>query len=145
MTSSNCEIGIDYGFVHWFSQASWRIPVILQCCFAIPAGVIMWFLPDTPRWYYARNRHEEGDATLAQLYDEDVNSAAVQETKRHILTAIEIELEANSMIRLRDFLALGVVDKTKLKIIRRLMICFWLPMVSQTTLPQRITHVRNHC
>lgn len=90
----------------------------------------MFFLPDTPRWYYARNRVEEGDAALAQLYDEDIDSPAVQETKRNIMAAIEIELEANSSISWHQFLTLGIVDNTKLKIIRRLVICFWLPMVS---------------
>ena len=34
---------VDYGFVHWYTQASWRIPVVLQCCFAIPAGLILFF------------------------------------------------------------------------------------------------------
>lgn len=122
--------GIDYGFVHWFHQASWRIPVILQCCFAIPAGVTAYFLPDTPRWYYARNKLDQGDATLCQLYDQPLDSDTVQYTKRQIMTAIEIELEANESISWRQFLTFGLVDTTKLKIIRRLCICFWLPMVS---------------
>ena len=89
----------------------------------------MFFLPDTPRWYYARNRIEEGDAALAQIYDEDINSDAVQETRTHILTAIQIELEANATLEWSHFLALGFVDKTRLSIVRRLIICFWLPMV----------------
>lgn len=103
--------------------------MILQCCFAIPAGVTMYFLPDTPRWYYARNRLDEGDAALCRLYDEDLSSEAVSETKRQIMTAIEIELEANASISCRQFLTMGFVDQTRLKIIRRLVICFWLPMV----------------
>lgn len=121
---------INYGFVQWDAQASWRIPVILQCFFAISAGTIMWFLPDTPRWYYARGRVAEGDAALCQLNDADINSEAVQNTKKHIMTAIEIEKEANASLHWYQFLGLGIVDNTKLKTIRRLMICFWLPMVS---------------
>jgi hypothetical protein len=103
--------------------------VVLQCCFAIPAAVTMYFLPDTPRWYYARNRIDEGDRALCRLYDEDISAPAVAETKRQIMTAIEIELEANASISWRQFLTLGIVDHTRLKIIRRLIICFWLPMV----------------
>lgn len=56
------------------NQASWRVPIIFQCIFAIVSGVTMYFLPDTPRWYYARNRWEEGDAVLAQLNDSTVDS-----------------------------------------------------------------------
>lgn len=102
----------------------------MQCFFAISAGTIFWFLPDTPRWYYARGRIAEGDAALSQLNDADVSSEAVQNTKKHIMTAIEIEVEANASLHWYQFLGLGIVDNTKLKTIRRLMICFWLPMVS---------------
>ena len=91
----------------------------------------MYFLPDTPRWYYARNRHEEGDAVLAQLNDTDVSSEKVQYTRREILQAIEVELEANASLRWKDFLTMGIVDKTRLKIIRRICICFWLPMIRE--------------
>lgn len=120
---------VDLGFVHWDAQASWRIPVVIQCFFAISAGCIFWLLPDTPRWYYARGRIAEGDAALSQLNDAPVDAAAVQDTKRHIMTAIEIEHEANASLHWYQFLGLGIVDNTKLKTIRRLMICFWLPMV----------------
>ena len=37
----------------------------MQSCFSIFSGGLLLFLPDTPRWYYARDRHEEGDKTLA--------------------------------------------------------------------------------
>lgn len=66
---------LDYGFVQWHHQASWRIPIILQCVFAILAGLIIWYLPDTPRWYYARGRNDEGDITLTRLYDQPMTPA----------------------------------------------------------------------
>jgi hypothetical protein len=91
----------------------------------------MFFLPDTPRWYYARNRPDEGDAVLSQLNDLPVDSEKVQQIRREIMIAIEIEMEANSSLNWKQFLTLGVVDKTKLKIVRRIMICFWLPMIRE--------------
>ncbi|KAF2727734.1 hypothetical protein EJ04DRAFT_557195 [Polyplosphaeria fusca] len=122
---------IDYGFTHWYAQASWRIPIILQCVFAFFSGGTMWFLPDTPRWYYARNRFDEGDAVLARLNDAPVDSERVQETRREIMLAIESELEANSSLHWKDFLTMGIVDRTRMKIIRRLCMCFWLPMIRE--------------
>jgi hypothetical protein len=109
---------------------SWRLPIVFQCIFAIISGGCMYFLPDTPRWYYARNRPEEGDAVLCQLHDAAIDSPKVQQTRMEIMNAIEIELEANSSLHWKQFLTFGVVDKTELKIIRRIMICFWLPMVN---------------
>ena len=88
----------------------------------------MIFLPDTPRWYYARNRHAEGDSVLCQLNDLPLEHPKVQRTKLEILTAIEAELEANASLSWRDFAGLGVVDKTKMRVIRRLFMCFWLPI-----------------
>ena len=58
----------------------------------------MYFLPDTPRWYYARNRWEEGDQILARLNDSEVDDSKVQQTRREILAAIEAELEANTSL-----------------------------------------------
>ncbi|KAJ4363028.1 hypothetical protein N0V83_010146 [Neocucurbitaria cava] len=122
---------IDYGFTKMDNQASWRVPIVLQCVLAVVSGGCMWFLPDTPRWYYARNRFEEGDAVLAQLNDTPVESEKVQYTRREILAAIEAELEANSSLHWKQFLTMGIVDKTRMKIIRRLCMCFWLPMIRE--------------
>ncbi|KAF2636797.1 MFS transporter [Massarina eburnea CBS 473.64] len=122
---------IDFGFTKMYTQASWRVPVIFQCIFAISSGGAMWFLPDTPRWYYARNRWEEGDAVLARLNDAPVDSEQVQKTRTEILTAIEAELEANSSLHWKQFLTMGIIDNTRMKIIRRLCICFWLPMLRE--------------
>ncbi|KAF2794575.1 MFS transporter [Melanomma pulvis-pyrius CBS 109.77] len=122
---------IDYGFTKMDNQASWRVPIIFQCLFAIFSGGAMWFLPDTPRWYYARNRFEEGDAVLAKLNDSSVDSENVQNTRREILAAIEAELEANSSLQWKHFLTSGITDNSRMKIVRRLCICFWLPMIRE--------------
>ena len=36
---------VDYGFTKMDNQASWRVPVALQCSFAFFSGGCMWFLP----------------------------------------------------------------------------------------------------
>lgn len=88
-------------------------------------------MPDTPRWYYAKGREAEGDAVLCQLNDADMENPHVRETKKQILTAIEIEKQASQSLKLKDFLTMGFVDRTELKIIRRLVICFWIPMLGE--------------
>lgn len=117
---------IDYGFVHWYAQASWRIPIILQCIFAFVSGGTMWFLPDTPRWYYARKRNDEGDHVLSVLYDEPIDSKAVQDTRRHIIDALEAENAASEKLHWTMFLTGGIIDRTRMKIIRRICMCFWI-------------------
>jgi MFS family permease len=122
---------IDYGFTKMNNQASWRVPIICQCVFAIVSGGTMFYMPDTPRWLYARNRWEEGDEVLARLNDSEIGSEKVQQTRREILASIEAELEANASLSWRQFLTMGIVDKTRMKIIRRLCMCFWLPMIRE--------------
>ena len=68
---------------------------------------------------------------LAQLNDTPIESEKVQYTRREILAAIEAELEANSSLHWKQFLTMGIVDKTRMKIIRRLCMCFWLPMIRE--------------
>ena len=135
---------IDYGFTHMYNQASWRVPIIFQCIFALISGGTMWFLPDTPRWYYARNRFEEGDEILVQLYEEPLESERVQYTKREIMANIESELEASASLRWTDFLTMGIVDKTRMKIIRRICICFWLPMIREWMGSSLIAYYSKH-
>lgn len=113
------------------TQASWRVPIIFQCIFAIASGGTMWFLPDSPRWLYARNRFEEADAVLAQLYDCAIDSEKIQQTRREVLLSIDAELEANARLSWKPFLTMGIVDKTRMKTIRRLCMCFWLPMIRE--------------
>lgn len=47
------------------------------------------------------------------------------------MLAIDAELEANSSLHWKQFVTMGIVDKTPMKIIRRLCICFWLPMIRE--------------
>jgi hypothetical protein len=55
---------VDLGFVQGLDRAPylWRIPLALQSCFAIFSATLLFMLPDTPRWYYAVGRTQEGDA-----------------------------------------------------------------------------------
>ncbi|KAL2393150.1 MFS-type transporter oryC [Exophiala dermatitidis] len=122
---------IDYGFTKSNAQFSWRVPIAFQCVFALIGGTCMFFLPDTPRYYYAKGRHNEGDAALMRLHDAPLDSPKVQATKNEILMTIEAEDEASSSLHWKLFLTSGIIDRTPMKIIRRLCICFWLPMIRE--------------
>lgn len=124
---------IDYGFVQYDTQFSWRVPIALQCVFALTSGGCMWFLPDTPRWYYAKGRPEQGDDALCRLTDLPLEDPKVQQTRREIFIAMEAELEAKSSLKWTQFLTSGITDKTPLRIVRRLCICFWLPFIREWT------------
>ena len=84
---------IDLGFVQGLERHPWlwRIPLAMQSCFAIFSTCLLAFLPDTPRWYYARGRHDEADKCLARLYALPIESGVVQQTRDEVLNSLKDE------------------------------------------------------
>lgn len=82
---------VDLGFVQGLHKHAWlwRIPLAMQCCFAIFSAILIAFLPDTPRWYYARGREAEGDSVLARLHGLPVEHESVQMVRDEILASIK--------------------------------------------------------
>ncbi|KAF2254899.1 general substrate transporter [Trematosphaeria pertusa] len=61
---------VPYGTSTMNGTQAWRIPVWLQMVFA---GVVLFcspFLPETPRWLIANDRHEEALNTMAKYHGE---------------------------------------------------------------------------
>jgi hypothetical protein len=86
----------------------------------------MFLLPDTPRWYYARGRYDEGDDILARLHDCAVTDDAVQAMRQSIIASIEFEGESKKF-NVWDLLW----DKTKLRVGHRIRVAFLLLSMQQ--------------
>ncbi|OQO11719.1 hypothetical protein B0A48_03446 [Cryoendolithus antarcticus] len=84
---------IDFGFVQGLDAHPWlwRIPLAMQSCFAIFSAVLLFGLPDTPRWYYARGRNDEGDHCLARLFALPVGHETVQAQRDEVLGSMKEE------------------------------------------------------
>ena len=87
----------------------------------------MLLLPDTPRWYYARKRNDEGDAVLARLHDLPLEHPHVQKQRQEILESIKLEEEDENKFKLISL----VWDTTDLKAGRRIRIAFMLLALQQ--------------
>ncbi|EAT91578.2 hypothetical protein SNOG_00083 [Parastagonospora nodorum SN15] len=61
---------VPYGTQHIDGSQSWRIPLWLQMVFAGTVLVCSPFLPETPRWLIANDRHEEALDTMAKFHGE---------------------------------------------------------------------------
>ena len=82
---------MNYGFFHLNGQIVWRFPVAFQIAFAIPTLCLLPFLPESPRFNYAKGRHDKADIALAALKAAPIDSEIVQTEKKQILAAIELE------------------------------------------------------
>lgn len=88
--------------------------------FALVSVTGMSLLPDTPRWYFAKGRYEEGDKVLSRLFDRSVEDPAVQAMRSSILSSIDFEQDESNHFRLSDL----IWDRTTLKVGRRVRISF---------------------
>lgn len=111
------------------------MPIAIQSIFSILSGASMFFLPDTPRWYYIRDRMEEGDKTLARLYGayrkgkvnyDDVPE--IQAMKSTIISSFRVEEESENKL---TFLSI-VWDNTPLRVGKRIRISFIILGIQQS-------------
>ena len=118
---------IDLGFVQGLDAYPdlWRAPITMQCCFAIFSAAGLWFLPDTPRWYYARGRIAEGDDVLSRLHDLPLEHEAVQAQRTEVLDSIRDDEDTHFNIWLLFW------DNTESQVGRRLRTSFLILFVQQ--------------
>jgi hypothetical protein len=97
----------------------------MQACFAIFSAVLLFMLPDTPRWYYARGKEAQGDRVLARLHALPVEHKSVQAVKADILASMEEENDTGKISIVTLFW-----DNTELQFGRRLRTSFLINWVS---------------
>ncbi|OCF75636.1 hypothetical protein I204_02928 [Kwoniella mangroviensis CBS 8886] len=82
----------DYGMIiHHTGQVVWRFPVAFQCFYALLGGLIILFLPESPRVLYGWQRVKEADDTLLRLLDCTPNDESFIVGRQEILDAMEME------------------------------------------------------
>ncbi|VDB86957.1 unnamed protein product [Peniophora sp. CBMAI 1063] len=73
-------------------QAQWRVPLAIQMVPAIPLGLFILLLPESPRWLAMKGRNDEVLETLARLHSHgDTNDTFVQSEYLDIVTSVETE------------------------------------------------------
>lgn len=84
-------------------------------------------MPDTPRWYYAKHRFEEGDRVLCRLHARPIDDEDVQRQRKEILETIELEEETQE-----KFNPITLIwDNTELRSGRRVRIGFLILTIQQ--------------
>ncbi|EOD47809.1 putative hexose carrier protein [Neofusicoccum parvum] len=94
---------VDFGMTFATGQVVWRFPVALQIMWSLLTLAFIWPTPDTPRYYYAKGRNEQGDNTLERLYGKALDDHEVSQSRKDILASIELEKVATASLRLKDF------------------------------------------
>jgi MFS family permease len=83
---------IQYGSSFIDGQAAWRLPMGLQMVATVALHVTIYFLPESPRWLVAKDRHEEALMVLAKLHaGGDTDDLYVQAELKEIIAKINLE------------------------------------------------------
>ncbi|GAA6018751.1 hypothetical protein JCM10207_005566 [Rhodosporidiobolus poonsookiae] len=102
-TGTMLSYWIDLGFSFLESDISWRIPVALQCIFAVILNIMIIWLPESPRWLVSKGHMVEAQRVIAALEPAPMNSETVILQAKVIADA----LEGQTRQRKRDLLTSG--------------------------------------
>jgi MFS family permease len=118
-------IGIGISFAYWLDfgmsyaggSIAWRLPIAVQLIFAICVIVLLFGLPESPRWLFKRGREREAIEVLCQVYDLPVEDPYIQSEIKGIKSAIASEIGVKSH--------LSLFKNDKLRTRRRVMLAYF--------------------
>ncbi|GAA6054800.1 hypothetical protein JCM3770_007441 [Rhodotorula araucariae] len=102
-TGTMVSYWVDFGFSYLDSSVSWRVPIALQCIFAIGLILLLIWLPESPRWLISKGHMTEGQRVVAALEPAPFNS----ETVILQVKVIADSLEGQTRQRKRDLITNG--------------------------------------
>lgn len=108
---------LDYGMSYTSGSIAWRLPIAVQLIFAIAVIILLFGLPESPRWLFKRGREREAIEVLCQVFDLPVEDEYIQSEIRAIKHAIASESG------IRSHSALFKSDKIKTR--RRVMLAYF--------------------
>ncbi|KAF7554275.1 hypothetical protein G7Z17_g3022 [Cylindrodendrum hubeiense] len=80
---------VDYGMSFIDNDAQFRFPLALQCVFAIITLLALFFLPESPRWLVAHDRHDEARQVLWSVENDARHIDASDDRISHNLSEIQ--------------------------------------------------------
>ena len=97
----SCGLALSYWLVFGLayissSSAAWRVPIAFQIVFALPAIIMLCFLPESPRWLILTGREQEALTVLAALNDAEVEDFETRDEFLQIKDAVLIMAQGSS-------------------------------------------------
>lgn len=83
----------DYGMSFSSGSIAWRLPIACQIIFAIIVIILVFGLPESPRYLYKHGRNEEAMQILCDVYDGTPDDPKIAKENQEVLEALKIEQE----------------------------------------------------
>jgi MFS family permease len=87
---------VGYGFTSVTGSKAWRVPIALQAVFIICIMILLFVVPESPRWLAAHGRGEESLAVLGKLQGKSVTHSDVLQQHQDIQEAVALEKSVGS-------------------------------------------------
>ena len=81
----------DYGMSYVGGPVAWRAPIACQIPFALVVIVLVFGLPESPRWLYYHDRQEEAMQVMCDVWDCDADGEKVSKMHAEIMEALRLE------------------------------------------------------
>lgn len=81
----------DYGMSFVGGPVAWRVPIVCQIFFAVIVIVMVFGVPESPRWLYYHGKNEEALKVLCDVWDSGPDGDKVIMMQTEILETLELE------------------------------------------------------
>lgn len=81
----------DYGMSFVGGPIAWRLPIACQIIFALVVIVLVFGLPESPRWLYSHDRPQEALEVMCAVWDSEPEGEKVAKMQHDILAALQVE------------------------------------------------------
>lgn len=88
----------DFGMSYATGPIGWRLPIAVQIFLALVEIVLIFAVPESPRWLYTVGRKEEAIKIMCLAYDKDEGDAVVQREKAQIEEAMALDERSNQVL-----------------------------------------------
>ena len=96
---------VTYGTLRIQSDWAWRLPSALQCLCTVLILPCMYFVPESPRFYIAKDQNETAKKILAKYHAEgDENDELVNMEYTEIYSTFQLDKQYGKSTGYRDFL-----------------------------------------
>lgn len=132
---------IDFGFYFLrdhakYSEASWRVPIALQCVFPMVLICVVFKFPESPRWLMNKGRVDEARIVFSALFDVPEDDPKVEAQLEEIQRAIDLEKsEGADEFRIKELFVQGPTRN-----FHRVCLAFCSQMMQQITGINLITY-----
>jgi len=82
---------IDFGMSYTSGSIAWRLPISLQLVLAVTVIILLFGLPESPRWLCKRGRDQEAIEVLCAVFDLSPDDPYVRNEIASIRKAVDLE------------------------------------------------------